>query len=270
MSWTRRWGIISCLALAQLGLIVNYQAFLSGGPAPARAEAPASQTSQPPAPKAPESSKQDATDNVAQEPAALPPIPVPILPPLPALDAPATLPLGAKEAVSLPQLPAFPSPAIPSAASKSPGPAMIIPVGAKEVEPPLPSPAQVPVSPAAPICPWSLQMEIVDGRTQLTAQNGKDVKFTVSCEKLEVLTPSGSIHASGTVKLATPSIEGACDKLTISWQNDVVVLDKVQLKCKLEGQEAELHADQMRLRLSNVVTVSEQGKTAPIWEGLLP
>ena len=200
----------------------------------------------------------------------MPPIPVPVLPPLPALDTPATLPLAEKDAASLPQIPAFPSPAVPPAASELLVPATIIPVGAKEVEPPLPSAAQPPVAPATPICPWSLQMEIVDGRTQLTAQNGKDIKFTVSCEKLEVQTPSGSIHASGTVKLATPSIEGACDQLTISWQNDVVVLDKVQLKCKLEGQEAELHAEQMRLRLSNVVTVSEQGKTAPIGDGLLP
>jgi hypothetical protein len=270
MSWTRRWGIISCLALAQLGLIVNYQAFLSGGPAPARAEAPAAQTSQPPAPKAPESSKQESPENVALEPATMPPIPVPVLPPLPALEVPATLPLGEKDAVSSPQLPAFPSPAIPSAASQLPGPAMIIPIGAKEVESPLPAAVQVPVAPAAPLCPWSLQMEIVDGRTQLTAQNGKDVKFTVSCEKLVVQTPSGSIHASGAVKLATPSIDGACDQLTISWQNDVVVLDKVQLKCKLEGQEAELHADQMRLRLSNVVTVSERGTATPILDGSSP
>src|ERR1700687_3783564 len=38
MSWTRRWGVIGSIALAQIGIIVGYQALVSGGPAPASAD----------------------------------------------------------------------------------------------------------------------------------------------------------------------------------------------------------------------------------------
>jgi len=103
-----------------------------------------------------------------------------------------------------------------------------------------------------------LSVEIINGRTQLTAQNGKDVKFTVSCDKLDMETPSGAIHACGKVKLATDSIEGCCEKLTISWQEDIVILDKVQLKCRLEGHDADLNAEQLRVRLSRVTAAREQ------------
>src|SRR5207302_11406214 len=54
MHWTRRWGIIGAIALAQLGAIVTYQAFLTGGAAPANAAqtAPEKSTEAPAPPKA--------------------------------------------------------------------------------------------------------------------------------------------------------------------------------------------------------------------------
>ena len=38
MSWTRRWGIIGSIAVAQVGIIVGYQALVSAGQTPASAE----------------------------------------------------------------------------------------------------------------------------------------------------------------------------------------------------------------------------------------
>jgi hypothetical protein len=228
MTWTRHWGIISSIAVVQLGILVGYQALLTGGPSAASA-------GQVPPPK---------TTDVVPAPT------VPITPPI--------------------KLPAMVESAQPI--SPAPGPQLldlgqIVPVSANQESPPqpalpLPPPVQSgfvggptpgPVA-RAPVSPWNVALEIVDGRTRLTAQNGKDVKFTVSCDKLDMQTPRGRIEASGKVKVVSDNLEGTCERLTISWQDDVVVLEKVQLKCKLEGQAAELNAEQLRLRLNRMVS----------------
>jgi hypothetical protein len=108
-------------------------------------------------------------------------------------------------------------------------------------------------------CPWNLSMEIIDGRTQLTARNGTDVQFKVSCEKLDLQTPRGRLDASGKVTIASENLQGTCEKLTISWHEDVVVLEMVKLNCKLEGQAAEMQARELRLRLSRVIGNAETG-----------
>src|SRR5262249_7323598 len=81
-----------------------------------------------------------------------------------------------------------------------------------------PKPTPNPDPRPAPGCPGNLTVEIIDGRTHLTAQNGREVKFPISCEKLDIQTPGGAIHASGKVKLGTDNLEGGCDRLTISWK----------------------------------------------------
>jgi hypothetical protein len=145
----------------------------------------------------------------------------------------------------------------------------LIPVAAKDGQlcPSVPPPdlpgsgdsPPVPLSKVDPapvaVCPWNLSVEIVDGRTHLTAKTGGDVQFKIMCEKLELQSPRGSITASGKVMIASDSVEGVCDRLTISWHDEAVVLDKVQMKCKLEGNEADIQADQLRLRLSRFVEV---------------
>src|SRR5262249_60202165 len=89
------------------------------------------------------------------------------------------------------------------------------------------------------------------GRTQLSARIGKEVQFRVSCERLNLQAPRGSIEACGGVKLANYDLEGACDRLTITWQEDHVVLEgKAQLKCRHDGQDMELKSDRLSLRLS--------------------
>src|SRR5439155_23536358 len=169
------------------------------------------------------------------------------------------LPIPTAENIPLAPLPAstgeppLPTPDIrPVSATQEPNPGAPMPLPLQA----LPPGADAPGSPAkvVPNCPWSLTVEIIDGRTQLTAQNGKEVKFTISCDKLDVQTPRGRIDATGKVKLAAEHLEGGCERLTISWQEDVVVLERAQLKCKLQGQEADLNAEQLRLRLSRVVS----------------
>jgi hypothetical protein len=303
MTWTHRWGIISSIALAQLGIIVGYQTLLTEGLPAASAgqvavqktlEAPAGahdeKSNVPTTPVVSLPSMQEVVPPVApgqgQPPAVLPNMvqdsnPVAGLPAPPIVPSP-ILPVAAqtKEDIKLPTVPVDPVSPIPPSSGPPPippGPSNVtsrgipqapnaggipvLPAGANlpgtSVVPPA---ANAPASPA-PGSPWNLTVEIIDGRTHLTAQNGKEVKFTVSCEKLTVQTPGGRIDASGKVKLASNSLEGSCDRLTISWQEDVITLEKAQLKCKLEGQTADVNADQVRLK------VSQGGPTFSFFDG---
>jgi hypothetical protein len=188
---------------------------------------------------------------------------------------------GAAPAIKLPQSPAeLPvpggSPSPQSNLVPGPGTDGGVPLGAGSppIMPvsnaqPLPGPAVGPgplneVKPTAiPPCPWNLSMEIVEGRTVLTARSGTDVQFKMSCDKLDLQAPRGRLDASGKVKITSDQLEGSCDKLTISWHEDVIVLEKVQLKCKLEGYAAEMQAEQLRLRLSRVITNTNDGLDRP-------
>jgi hypothetical protein len=281
MSWTRRWGVIGCITLAQIGVIVGYQALVSAGPAPASADETvtppiAAQTAPPPqssagnvpAPQAP------VPGGGAEVPQYLPLLTgtgstpnsgeAPVVMSLqgagsPSGAAPLTPPSSSAALPPLPDPKPDPNPLptlIPVTAKDGPGCAPLPPAGAPCL-PQSPSSVQQPKVAPEPVavCPWNLSVEIVDGRTHLTAKTGSDVQFKIICEKLELQTPRGSITASGKVMIASDSVEGVCDRLTISWHDEAVVLDKVQMKCKLEGNEAELQADQLRLRLSRFVEV---------------
>jgi hypothetical protein len=150
---------------------------------------------------------------------------------------------------SLPMAPASPIKPQP------PGPP---PVGLNPIGDPLSSPE--PLNPAVepkkqqPVegpCPWTLRVEIVKGRTLLTAQTGKEVQFRVSCDKLDLQAPHGNIQASGNVRVASEGLQGACDKLMIAWQKDQVVLEGgAELKCQRDGQEVDLKAAKLTLRLT--------------------
>jgi hypothetical protein len=100
-------------------------------------------------------------------------------------------------------------------------------------------------------CPWTLRVEIIKGRTLLTAQTGKEVQFRVDCDKLDLQAPRGCIQASGNVRVASDGLRGACEKLTIAWQKDQVVLEgTAELKCQRDGQEVDLKAAKLTLRLT--------------------
>jgi hypothetical protein len=118
---------------------------------------------------------------------------------------------------------------------------------------PVPSLATAPVKTvvAPKACPWTLRVALVQGKTHLTAQTGKEVRFRVICDRLSMQAPGGNIDAQGAVKLASNGLEGCCDRLTISWQEDQVVLEgAAKLQCRREGQYVELKAARLSLRLT--------------------
>ena len=88
-------------------------------------------------------------------------------------------------------------------------------------------------------------MKLVEGRTQLEARNGDKVQLQVTCDRLNMQAPNGTIQAQGDVKVAGLEMKGTCELLTISWQNDSVVLSG---KVYLDGRNIELTADRLVLR----------------------
>jgi hypothetical protein len=349
MSWKRRWGIVTVLALVQAGILVWYQGFFSGSAAPAQspsgekkvvvptveakkatppaAEGPAVPVASADVPASPpfvvpkEFTKDGSSVEppVAAEPPQLPkelnsaptvpppPPPAAALPesnpatppapkgdeklvpvkaeevkpagPTPDLrrlaDAPPPAPSGkaasqpeytqtyAQVQVTTPMPPPVISPAPPAAPNPnpltppapisptSPAPAPVPGVGVPSVTPAVPPTTTPPPEAAEPPCPWTLRVEMVKGRTLLTAQTGKEVVFRVSCDKLDLQSPKGSIQASGNVKVESDGLKGSCDQLMIAWQADQVVLQgNAELKCQREGQEVDLQAAKLTLRLS--------------------
>lgn len=170
---------------------------------------------------------------------------------------------------ALPQLASGPDQALPSSQPAPPlglpEPPPLAPVPAPlapptspalRVPPPVPSsPPSTPPSTAAPVaCPWTLHLEIVEGRTQIEARSGNEVHFQVSCARLDLQAPHGCLQAQGTVKVSGAGLEGTCDRLTISWDHNKVLLEgNVHLSCHKEGQEVELAADRLSVRLNTLL-----------------
>jgi hypothetical protein len=120
------------------------------------------------------------------------------------------------------------------------------------------APTPVGKASSAARCPWILKVETVQGRTLLTAAAGKNVQYRLSCEYLNVQAPNGSIEAQGTVKLSGVGMEVICDRLTISWQNDQVILEgHAQMTYRSAGQDLELAADRLSVRLTGARTDHE-------------
>jgi hypothetical protein len=91
---------------------------------------------------------------------------------------------------------------------------------------------------------------IVDGRTVLTAKTGDEVQFKVTCDRLEMQAPHGSIQAVGAIKLTSSGLDGNSERLTISLQEDRVTLDGgARLQIKRDRQELGLQADRLSLRI---------------------
>ncbi len=95
-------------------------------------------------------------------------------------------------------------------------------------------PAARPLSPMQPIvdqvaklknCPWSLQVDMVDGRTVVTATVNKKHEFRIACEKLDLQTGNGTLKASGKVQISSDAMNGACEHLEIPLMEDRLVLE---------------------------------------------
>jgi hypothetical protein len=111
--------------------------------------------------------------------------------------------------------------------------------------PPAPSP-----QPARVACPWTFHLAVVEGRTVLTAKTGEVVQFKVACDRLDLQAPSGSIRASGAIQLHSAGLEGKADHLTINLQEDRVILNgQAHLRARRDGQQLELQADRLSLRV---------------------
>jgi hypothetical protein len=155
-------------------------------------------------------------------------------------------PSGTSEAAPLPS-PVVSTGPVPAADKAAPLPTVV----------PTPEKRLVPVA----VCPWTLRVAVIEGKTHLTAQSGKEVRFRVVCDQLNLQAPRGNIEAQGTVRLSSAGLDGSCDRLTICWQEDQVVLDgQAQLKCRRDGQDLELKAARLSLRLTPSGTMKAEDR----------
>jgi hypothetical protein len=130
---------------------------------------------------------------------------------------------------------------------------------------PVNEPKKAVAPPKSANSPWSLQMEIVGGRTVLTAHLHKTQEFRITCQRVEMKTPDGSVLAVGQVTFAGPGISGACDKLTLPLSDDRMLLEgkaEVQIEQRsttdargefyrgMPTPTAELKGEQLTLRLT--------------------
>ncbi len=129
-----------------------------------------------------------------------------------------------------------------------------------------PSPAIAPqAAPTAPItCPWTLLVETVEGRSHLKALRGKEVRLQVSSARLDFQSPQGCLQAQGDVQVSGAGLEGTCDRLIIAWEHDQVLLEgNVHLKCHTDGQDVELTADRLGVRLTTLAP-AEAGEAVEV------
>jgi hypothetical protein len=74
-------------------------------------------------------------------------------------------------------------------------------------------------------CPWSLQVDMVDGRTVVTAMVNKKHEFKIVCESLDMQTGKGTLRASGKVQISSDTLDGVCEHLEIPLMEDRLVLE---------------------------------------------
>jgi hypothetical protein len=99
-------------------------------------------------------------------------------------------------------------------------------------------------------CPWSLHLEVVKGRTVLTAQAGKDARFRIECDQLDLKAPQGSVQARGNVKISNAGLDGSSDRLTVNLQEDQVILEgRAALVARREGENMEVKGERLGVRL---------------------
>src|SRR6266545_2655336 len=243
MNWKRRWSVIGVLSLAQVGIVICYQGFLKGSSAPANPPAEQKVVAEgPSAPPPPPSVMPLAEKGLPVSP-DFEKVPEERLKPMP-VDPKAPQPNGWARAggqelmvvqAGTPPLPGVASP-VGTPAAEPKGPPAIVPGAAPAPSPPPqpapqsappgllpanqgsttpPPPTAAPQTQEPPLtelttCPWVLRVEIVKGRTLMTAQSGKDVQFRVSCDKLELQAPRGSILAAGNVSVSSEGLQGSC------------------------------------------------------------
>jgi hypothetical protein len=117
-----------------------------------------------------------------------------------------------------------------------------------------------------------VNVKLVDGMTQLEARSDDNGHFRVTCRQLNLQSPNGTVQAQGEVKVSGSDLNGTCDTLTISWQKESILMEgKVHLKCPKDGQEIELDADRLSIKLSTIQNGRESAwlKSVSGWCGLV-
>jgi hypothetical protein len=74
-------------------------------------------------------------------------------------------------------------------------------------------------------CPWSLQVDVIDGQTVILATVHKKHEFKITCQTLDLQTGKGTLKASGKVRIAGEALNGSCETLAIPLMEDRLVLE---------------------------------------------
>jgi hypothetical protein len=219
------------------------------------------------------------------------PLPVPPVSPKPSV-APAPHPLPPQPAVEarpmpLPSAPALDKEPIPARSTQPPGeippvtdlvpkkdtikPPVVVnePAPAAQVlRPSVPALDPMPIKPAAAYEPiklkgsaWSLYVEMVDGRSVVTATVNKKHEFKIVCQTLDLQTVAGCMKAKGKVTITGDCLTGTCDQLTLPLHDDRLLLEgmadvriqKVTTNTSDTNPSAfELKGDKLDLRISEL------------------
>ncbi|HZZ82653.1 MAG TPA: hypothetical protein VFE62_29415 [Gemmataceae bacterium] len=108
---------------------------------------------------------------------------------------------------------------------------------------------------------WSLYVEVVDGRTVVTATVNKKHEFKIVCQSLDLQTVAGCMKARGKVTITGDCLNGSCDQLILPLHDDRLVLEgmaDVRIQ-KVSGNVSEsrpsafeLKGDKLDLRISDL------------------
>jgi len=166
----------------------------------------------------------------------------------PTLNAPLAQPVGVEPIAPLPKPAVPPVPPLPNLDPPLPPVPPPPPINLDVPRPaPIPAPVQQVVN-----CPWSIQLEVVKGRTTVTAKAGKEASLRIECDQLDLQAPKRCLRASGKVKITGPGLEGTSNIMTLNLQEDRLMLEgDVKVKSRRDNQDLELTGDRLNLRLIN-------------------
>jgi hypothetical protein len=158
-----------------------------------------------------------------------------------------------------------PTPIIPMPAPTKPAPAPAVSPGIDippELEPIKPMGFTLPAGKHTSA--WMIRVEVIKNMTHLVAAS-KSTEFHVQCQNLKVQSPTGDIQAEGQIKISAAGLDMDCERLTISWQNDWVVMEgKVRLQTEKGGQQLELIGDKLQLKLTTLTSTGALQSIKPL------
>src|SRR5262249_3271031 len=109
-------------------------------------------------------------------------------------------------------------------------------------------------------CPWSLQIDMVDGQTVVVATVSRKYEFKIVCQSLDLQTGKGTLKASGKVQITGDMMTASCDQLSIPLMEDRLQLEggaqvsiqKISTVSTERAGRFELKSDRLELRVADV------------------